>query len=372
MNMINQLHAFLNRKYNDGMAVNRETADRIIEWYRVNKRTLPWRDTGDPYKVWISEIMLQQTRIEAVRGRYLEFMQELPDIPALAAVSDDRLMRLWEGMGYYSRARNLKKCAITVMEEYDGHLPADYEKLKKLPGIGPYTAGAIASIAFGIPVPAVDGNVMRVIARLEEIRDDIRSTETKKLIERKITDLFEAYDLSGENVSLFNQGIMELGETVCLPNGKPHCSECTLSDHCAAHCKNETDDIPFRSALKKRKIVERTLLIIRDGDHFLLQKRPENGLLAGLYEFPGVDGHLSESEALKKAEDHQAVPVRIKRLPDSKHVFSHLEWHMIAYEILTEEITDVKDGILITKKELAHKAVPSAFKTYTDWYQLRD
>ena len=342
----------------------------LCAWYEKVKRPLPWRDTGDPYHVWISEIMLQQTRIEAVKDKYVHFIRELPDIPSLAECEDDRLMRLWEGLGYYSRARSLKKCAAVLMQEYGGRLPADYNALLKLPGIGPYTAGAIASIAFHLPCPAVDGNVLRILARMSGCEDDIRNDKTRKELSGMLADAYT----DGTDPALVNQGLMELGQTVCVPNGAPHCTECIWNASCRACHDSSTDRIPFRSSLKKRKIVERTLLIIRDGESFLLHRRPQKGLLAGLYEFPGTDSFLTRSDALREAEKLSLKPLRIKVLPSSRHVFTHLEWHMKAYEITVEEISSLPDDSCVRaeKKELAGMAVPSAFRTYTDWYSLRD
>ncbi len=356
---------YMNKKH-----ITAPEAERLVSWYEQNRRSLPWRDTGDPYHVWISEIMLQQTRIEAVRDKYIQFVRELPDIAALSACEDDRLMRLWEGLGYYSRARSLKKCAVVLMNEYDGRLPADFQALLKLPGIGPYTAGAIASIAFHLPCPAVDGNVLRILARVFAEKGDIRDEVVKRRLTETISDVYT----SSIDPALFNQGLMELGQTVCLPNGIPHCEECPWSDLCLAKEKNLISALPYRSPLKKRRIVERTLLVVRDGRHFLLHKRPDTGLLAGLYEFIGYDTRLSSKEALKAAEMLSLKPLRIKTLPDAKHIFTHLEWHMRAYEITVEQISSLPDEtyILADKKELAGLAVPSAFKTYTDWYALRD
>lgn len=354
-------------------SIDLQDAEKLASWYEKNKRELPWRDTGNSYDVWLSEIMLQQTRIEAVKPKFALFKKELPSIQDLADVDEDRLMRLWEGMGYYSRARNLKKCAETLVRDYEGRLPSDYEVLKKLPGIGPYTAGAIASIAYGKAVPAVDGNVMRVLARYLEIRDDIRDPKTKKSFEEIISDLFQKKN-DPSFVRNFNQGLMELGEVICVPNGAPHCEDCPWKSVCKAHLHHNTDQIPYRSALKKRKIIERTLFILRDGNQFLLRKREDKGLLAGLYEFPGIDRKLNQSEVIHEVEKHGMIPLHVKRLPDSKHIFTHLEWHMSAYEIQTEEIEQLRDDscILADKKELSSLAIPSAFHTYTDWYSLRD
>ncbi len=345
-------------------------AEMLCAWYRKNKRQLPWRDTGDPYDVWLSEIMLQQTRIEAVRDKFIDFRKELPDIASLAACDDDRLMRLWEGLGYYSRARNLKKCAQAVMEKHGGKLPDTKEELLKLPGIGPYTAGAIASIAYEKPEPAVDGNVLRILARIAGCRDDIREESTKMNLAEMLDEAY-APDV---NASDLTQALMELGQTVCVPNGVPKCDVCPWSSFCNAHLNNETAQIPYRSRLKERKIEQRTLLVIRDGNRFLLHKRSAKGLLAGLYEFYGLNGWLSEKEILSAVSDLGFTPLRIHPLPESKHIFTHLEWHMKAYEIMCEECSVLPDDsfLLAEKKELQFLAVPSAFRTYTDWYSLRD
>ncbi len=359
------------------MELTQEEIIALIGWYRENRRTLPWRDTGNPYDVWLSEIMLQQTRVEFVKERFIRFREALPDIASLSAVSEDDLMKLWEGMGYYSRARNLKKCAQVLMSQYSGALPADYNALLELPGIGPYTAGAIASIAYGIPVPAVDGNVLRVFARLMGDSRDIRGTEIRNDISACITTFLQE---EGTRRSVtdplfipnFTQAWMELGALVCVPNGEPHCTDCPLKDTCTAHLNNETDIFPFRSALKARTVAERTIVVIRDGSRFLLRKRPENGLLAGLYEFPGYEGTLERNELIKTLNQEGLTPLHIKRLPDSKHIFSHVEWNMSAYEVQIENVETVpmENSVLLTKKELQRFAVPSAFKAYKEFYAL--
>ena len=366
----------------------------LTVWYEQNKRSFPWRDTGNPYDVWLSEIMLQQTRIEVVRRRFLEFQNELPTIAALAACNDDKLMRLWEGMGYYSRARNLKKCAQILVQEYGGHLPANHDALLKLPGIGPYTAAAIASISFHLPYPSVDGNVLRVVARLEGVKDDVRAPQTVKQLTSLLQPYYEVnrFTVSADtstprdqiscigNTSqkaldpgTLNQAIMELGETICLPNAEPDCTRCPLHKNCYAHLHHETTTIPYRSKNAERKIFRRTLLIIRDGERFLIHKRPAKGLLAGLYEFPAVERTLTKKEALREASLLGVTPLFIKVLPDSRHIFTHREWLMNAYEIRVEELTAYSRAyyMLVTKEELLHLAIPSAFKTYTDYYSLR-
>lgn len=381
------------------MIITLEDAQQLNTWYTSNKRALPWRDTGDPYDVWLSEIMLQQTRIEAVIPKFLAFKQDLPDIPSLAACSEDHLMRLWEGLGYYSRARNLRKCAIVLMEQYGGKLPSDDKSLLKLPGIGPYTAGAIASIAFGQAVPAIDGNVLRVIARVCHITDDVRDPKTHEKVEDLLSDIYQANQPAGFYQN-FNQGLMELGETLCAPNGAPVCEQCPWKWICVCHQTDDWNRIPFRSALKKRKIVERTLLVIRQQNTFLLHKRPKTGLLAGLYEFPGVDRYLTEDEAMEEVKKMGFAPVKIKSLPEAKHIFTHLEWHMKAYEIQvrdrkmgqlhmsvqaeasagTSEAVPAEgensnshmlDYIAVDRRQIQSMAIPSAFRKYVDYYSLR-
>ena len=359
------------------MELKQEQVSALISWYRKNRRTLPWRDTGNPYDVWISEIMLQQTRVEFVKERFVRFRQTLPDIASLASVSEDDLMKLWEGMGYYSRARNLKKCAEAVREKYSGVLPADYDALLALPGIGPYTAGAIAAIGFGIPVPAVDGNVLRVFARLAGDLRDIRGNDIRNDISACIAAFLQS-DKTRRNdrafVSDFTQAWMELGALVCVPNGTPHCDGCPLSASCRACLDHNTGQIPFRSPLKKRVIAERTIAVIRDGSRFLLRKRPDSGLLAGLYEFPGYEGTLDRQAFIAALEKDGFFPLRITPLPASKHVFSHVEWHMSAYEVLIEntETVPMENAVLLTKKELQKFAVPSAFHAYKDYYSWND
>jgi A/G-specific adenine glycosylase len=353
-------------------------ARQLIRWFRKNERDLPWRHTGNLYDVWLSEIMLQQTRVEAVRDRFIAFKQALPDIPALAASEEKELMKLWEGMGYYSRARNLQKCAQVLVKNYQGKLPEDVDSLQALPGIGSYTAGAIASLAYGRPEPAVDGNVLRVLSRLYGLRRDIRDPHLKQDLETMLREFLNTQTAARRKdpqyVSAFNQGLMELGALVCVPNGAPHCELCPWRRICTACRENLTDEIPVRSPKKPRRIEERTILVIRDGSRFLFRRRPAKGLLAGLYELPGLEGRQSREEAVKAAEALGFDVLQVHRLPDSKHIFSHVEWRMQAYEIRVGELSacQVPDCILVSKKELQRFAVPSAFHAYIEYYSLRD
>ncbi len=293
---------------------------RIADWYALSRRVLPWREEPTPYRVWISEIMLQQTRIEAVIPYYARFLRELPDPAALAAVEEDRLLKLWEGLGYYSRARNLKKAAQLVMQDYGGELPRTAAELRKLPGIGDYTAGAIASIACGEPEPAVDGNVLRVLSRLLESREDVLAPAVKKAA---ATLLREHYPRGGE-AALVTEGLMELGETVCVPKGAPKCGLCPLRQLCRAGKNGSAESFPVRTAARPRRIEQRSVLLLRCGERWAIRQRENKGLLAGLWEFPGVEGRLTEEELRRRFP--QALSLR--RCGQARHVFTHVEWHM--------------------------------------------
>ncbi|MCR5503513.1 MAG: A/G-specific adenine glycosylase, partial [Lachnospiraceae bacterium] len=259
----------------------------LLSWYFENARELPWRSDPSPYRVWISEIMLQQTRVEAVRPYFERFIRELPGIAELSRCPEDRLLKLWEGLGYYSRARSLKETAVRIMEEYDGRMPEEYEELLSLKGIGPYTAGAISSIAFGKRAAAVDGNVFRIVTRLGKDDTDI----TKPSFRKEITELLCEAMPEG-NCGAFNQALMDLGATVCVPNGEPKCGECPVREFCLARKDHSECAYPVKPEKKKRRIEEKTVLLIRDGKRIILQKRPDKGLLAGMYEFPNAAGHL--------------------------------------------------------------------------------
>ncbi|MBQ8590923.1 MAG: A/G-specific adenine glycosylase [Firmicutes bacterium] len=305
---------------NDEIKVLQKVQEPLIAWYDGAKRDLPWRNDVTPYRVWLSEIMLQQTRVEAGRDYFLRFTKELPDVEALANVSDELLMKLWEGLGYYNRARNLKKAAGIIMEQYGGELPSIYEELLELPGIGPYTAGAIASIAFGRQRPAVDGNVLRVVMRLLGRYDDIAKDSVKKDVEAALLEVMTV-GTSHERPGDFNQSLMELGATVCIPNGQPHCDECPWTDNCKARKQGIQMELPVKLTKKKRRIEKKTVLILRDEmGRLILHRRDDKGLLAGLWELPEKSGELSDYvEICDLVEAGEAV-----------HIFSHVEWHMTA------------------------------------------
>ncbi len=306
--------------------------DPLLNWYTGNRRILPWREDPAPYRVWISEIMLQQTRVEAGKAYFQRFVKELPDVEALANADDELLMKLWEGLGYYNRARNLKKAAGVMMERYGGRLPASYEELLELPGIGPYTAGAIGSIAFGIVRPAVDGNVLRVVSRILARKDDIAKASVKKKIENELQAVMPQ-DRPGD----FNQALMELGAIVCLPNGAPKCEECPVAELCRARQVGIQEELPVKKAKKERRTEEKTVLILMDErGRMALSRRPSRGLLSGLWELPSFEGRLSEIEVRQRLEGKGIPCGEIRPAGQAKHIFSHVEWHMIGYQVRTE------------------------------------
>lgn len=347
-----------------GSPVLKEAAEPLVEWFRENKRDLPWRRRMDAYRVWISEIMLQQTRVEAVRPYYERFLEELPDVKALAEVPKERLLKLWEGLGYYNRARNLKAAAVQIMENYGGEFPDKYEEIRSLKGIGSYTAGAISSFVYNIPKPAVDGNVLRVVTRLLADPDDIMKAGTRAKIERMLEEI-----IPREAAGDFNQSLIELGAIVCLPNGEPKCRECPVRHLCRAYAEGTQREYPVKKKAKERRIEKRTVLLFCDGNAVAIRRRAESGLLAGMYEFPNVEGHLKRQEVIRYAKDLGLAPVRVKKLGDAKHVFSHVEWHMTGYEILVDELEREMTGdvIFAGREELKEKyPMPSAFEAYRE------
>lgn len=325
----------------------------LRNWYQQNARDLPWRRTQDGYAVWISEIMLQQTRVAAVIPYYERFMCELPDIDALANVDDDRLHKLWEGLGYYSRARNLKCAAGEIVSRFSGGMPQSYETLLTLPGIGEYTAGAIASIAFGEAVPAVDGNVLRVYARLFGEARDIRDPAFKKEVRAFLLPL-----VPQEDPGAFNAALMELGATVCLPNGQPKCGECPVREYCIAFREGRTAELPVLSAKKARKIERKTVFALTLNGGLIGFRRPESGLLAGLWQLPEAAGVLSDAEAAAWLGEHGINPVGELRFYECKHIFTHIEWHMrvCAAEVSADQLPE---GWIVLDES---HALPTAYR----------
>ena len=305
--------------------------------------------------------MLQQTRVETVIPYYMRFLAEVPSIRDLAEVDDDRLHKLWEGLGYYSRARNLRRAAQIVVAEHGGVFPDSYEKILTLPGIGPYTAGAIASICFDAPTPAVDGNVLRVAARIAASDMDITSTTARKDVTAALARIYPQ-----KNRGAFTQSLMELGATICVPNGAPKCGECPCEKICAARARGETTRYPVKQPKKNRTERDITVLLLTCGGKIALRKRPPKGLLANMWEFPNVPGALDATEALDAAKKIGLSPLRVTHTRQKKHVFTHVTWHMTAHEISCACEADAEKNLTwVTKEELAERyGLPTAFRQF--------
>ncbi len=357
------------------MKIEQDIVTPLLAWYDKSRRILPWRENREPFRIWVSEIMLQQTRVGAVKPYFDRFMREILDVSALAQAEEERLLKLWEGLGYYNRVRNMQKTARIIMDKYEGCFPAEYELLLKLPGIGSYTAGAIASISFGKREPAVDGNVLRILSRLLLYEEDILSQKAKNEARNSLLPLMPE-ERSGD----FNQALMELGATVCVPNGMPHCGECPWRKLCLANREDKWQEYPKKSAKKPRKIERKTILIIGDGERILLHKRPPVGLLAGMYELPSIEGYAKEDLIIEKVREMGFSPLRIQQAGEAKHIFTHKEWHMKGYRILTEPfgfLTDgrtiLKEGFIMASGEETQNAypIPSAFSAFTEYLDIR-
>ena len=361
-------------KKEENSAVRLPDCEPLLAWYRSNARDLPWRHTRDPYRIWVSEIMLQQTRVEAVIPYYHRFLSALPNVAALADAPEEQLLKLWEGLGYYSRVRNMQKAAKSIMSQYGGVFPQEYEQILSLCGVGEYTAGAIGSFAFDLAVPAVDGNVLRVAARLGACGEDILAPATK----RKLTAAVAAVQPSA-HAAEFNQAMIELGATVCLPNGVPKCDICPLRDGCAAYAEGLVDVLPVRRAAAPRRKEEKTVVILRAGDCVALRRRPANGLLAGLFEPLCLAGKLTPEQMRAHLAAAGITPLYLSPLEEAKHIFTHIEWHMVGYEVILQ--TEIAPAVLempradpksasepcffAPREEIDEKyAVPTAFRAY--------
>ena len=314
----------------------------LVSWYKKTARLLPSRAEPTPYRVWVSEIMLQQTRIEAAREYFTRFVRSFPNVEALAAADIDDVLKLWEGLGYYSRARNLHKCAKTVCEQYGGAFPADAAVLRGLPGIGDYTAGAIASIAFGLPEPAVDGNVLRVLSRVERFGESIGSDKVKKRFREALREIYPA-----DECGAFTSALMELGETVCTV-GTPDCPRCPIAGYCAAHRCGEETLYPVQPEKKPRRIENRRVLLLLCGERCAVRRRDDTGLLASMWELPN---DLSPD-----------APENGEPCGEAVHVFSHVEWHMRGYVVRCAE--ELPGYVWVTRKERQALAMPTAFRYY--------
>ena len=346
-----------------------ETASLLLDWFDANRRILPFRQDPTPYHIWLSEIMLQQTRMTAVLPYYHRFLESCPDIPALAACDDEKLHKLWEGLGYYSRVRNLKKAAQVVCEQYGGQLPADYNALLKLPGIGAYTAGAVASISFGIPVPAVDGNVLRVLSRLDDDRRCVTEPAVKKALTARVMELQPA-----QRPGDFNQALMELGALVCLPNGAPLCGSCPWGRLCRARAAGTALELPVKARPRARRLVPVGVALVQSPAGWLLQRRPDTGLLAGLWQPPlWEDAAFADAAAMQRALAEKGIDTAAawgtdamaKPLPKAKHIFTHLEWHMSGWQFFAPAQPLPEGYVWATARQLEQDyALPGAFKVY--------
>ena len=338
----------------------------LLQWYDNHARILPWRENPEPYAVWISEIMLQQTRVEAVKPYFDRFMKAFPTLSSLADAEEETVLKLWEGLGYYSRVRNIHKAAKIVKENRGGQLPASFEALRSLPGIGEYTAGAISSIAFQIPVPCVDGNVLRVVTRITAESAEITSAATKRLLTGWVSEIIPN-DRPGD----FNQAMMELGATICLPNGLPKCETCPVAFLCTAYHQNRMTEFPVKNMKPPRKIEKKTILILLNIDRVALRKRPESGLLSGLWEFPNFSGELTEHEVHNILSKWNLYPHSILKLKKSKHIFSHIEWEMTGYLAVINNIERNKNNpFLVNETDDSYSALSNI--QWIDSALLRD
>lgn len=346
-------------------------AEPLLTWYDTHRRILPWREEPTPYHVWVSEIMLQQTRVEAVKPYYQRFIEELPDISSLAMVSLERLLKLWEGLGYYSRARNLQAAARQIMAEYGGQMPDTREELMKLKGIGSYTAGAIASIAYGKKEPAVDGNVLRVMSRLRMDGEEITNPKVRQRVEQELRAA-----MSPSRPGDFNQAMMELGAMVCIPHGRPDCGECPLEALCMAHGCQCEEAYPRKAAKRLRTVEERTVLVVQDGARAALRRRPAKGLLAGMYELPNMEGHRTAEEVTRYLADNGLSILRIQRLADSRHIFTHREWDMWGYMVRVDELEprgggETAEWLYVEPEETRERyPIPAAFAAYVPYLNI--
>lgn len=331
-------------------------AQALLTWYDAGHRPLPWRETRDPYAIWVSEIMLQQTRVETVKGYYQRFLAALPDIAALASAPEQQLLKLWEGLGYYSRVRNMQRAAGQMVERHGGQMPADVEALRKLSGIGPYTAGAIASIAFGIPVPAVDGNVQRVVSRVCGIREDVGIPR----VSREIFDRAKAL-MPPERAGTFSNAMMELGAMVCLP-GVPRCAECPVSAHCDAFHQGDAELLPVKQKARMQRVEAQGLALVRSGERVLVVKRGQR-LLQGLWVFPMWEDAQSIAKLSKALRELGLSIGQGKRLGEARHVFTHIIWEMAIYAFDARQPVPVEDGLWVDREELAALPMPTAVKT---------
>ena len=341
--------------------INAQLPSLLLPWYTENKRNLPWRKDKEPYHIWLSEIMLQQTRVEVVKGYYTRFLNTLPTIRDLAVCDDDVLHKLWEGLGYYSRVRNLKKAAIQIMEQHGGIFPEEYDQVRALPGIGDYTAGAICSIAFDFPTPAVDGNVLRVVSRLTEDATPVDDLRYRRQVRDQLATVYP------KDAGAFTQALMELGATVCGPNWAPRCEECPVKTICAAAKHGTAENYPVKKPKAKRRTEEKTVFILSCDGAYALEKRPDKGLLAGLWQFPNTEGKLEVPQAMAYLEEQGLRPREVLRQLERKHIFTHISWEMRG--IYVEVMERAENYPWLSVDEIrANAAIPTAFRQF--WEEM--
>ena len=346
-------------------SIYKQLPDVLLPWYKQNARKLPWRQDTEPYHIWLSEIMLQQTRVEAVRAYYLRFLEQLPDIHTLSKAPESHLLKLWEGLGYYNRARNLQKAAHVIETQYGGHFPNQYEDIRALPGIGPYTAGAIASICFNLPYAAVDGNVLRIITRMTEDDSPIDCMQTKTEIAAQLKKVYPKNDCGQ-----FTQALMELGATVCTPKS-PKCTECPAMKFCRAYANGTVLQYPVKQPKKDKRLEERTIFLLQHGDKYAITKRTESGLLSGLWQLPNVLGKMDINQALYTAEEFGVQPVELYKQIHRIHIFTHIKWKMTCYHILCAE--KPSDFTWATVQEIQTTyALPTAFRMFFECLDITD
>ena len=331
--------------------------DRLLPWFAAHGRDLPWRKDREPYHVWLSEIMLQQTRVEAVKGYYGRFLKALPTVAALAEAEEPAVLKLWEGLGYYSRARNLHKAAKEIMSTHEGEFPRDYKAIRALPGIGDYTAGAIASICFEEKTPAVDGNVLRLMSRLLDDHDCVDDVRVKRRISEALAAVYPS------EAGTFTQALMEVGATVCVPNGAPDCGQCPMEDLCLARARGTAEKLPVRAEKRPRRQQDMTVFLLTCGDKLALRKRPDQGLLAGLWELPHVEGILAAEDIIRTAENWGLHPRYLEKTMGRTHIFTHIQWNMQGARLHCGR--ENEDFIWADRQEvLGTYALPTAFRQF--------
>lgn len=337
----------------------KEIINPLLYWYQKNKRELPWRRDKDPYHVWISEIMLQQTRIEAVISYYQRFMKEIPTISDLASIHEDRLLKLWEGLGYYTRAKNLKKTAMIIQEQYQGEFPNTFKEILSLPGIGEYTASAIGSISFSLKEATVDGNVLRVYMRIHNSYENVDDVKVRKRVRENLQTILP------HNSGDFNQAMMELGEVICLPNGMPKCEMCPLSKYCKSYHEKTYMKIPVKNKKKKKKLEHYTILLLTYQNQIAIEKRKNKSLLSGLYQFPNIEGHYNISHIKQYLEEHKIKYKNVQKKVKYTHIFTHKKWDMNSYQIEVISKYNLNHYKWVTLEELDRfYSLPTAFQPF--------